>query len=118
MVGGLIDAGIDLLQFDQPDLHGIDTLAGYQDRARITFWCPVDIQTTLQTRDEDTIRRKTREMLRKLWKGRGGFVAGHYGDDASIGLDPKWQACACDEFLREGIASGRVCAEVYAMGRG
>ena len=44
----LIEAGIDLLQFDQPDLHGIDALAEYQKRHKITFWCPVDIQRTLQ----------------------------------------------------------------------
>ncbi len=52
IVPGLIEAGIDLLQFDQPDLHGIDVLAAHQARSRITFWCPVDIQVTLQTRDE------------------------------------------------------------------
>jgi uroporphyrinogen decarboxylase len=104
IVPGLIEAGIDLLQFDQPDLHGIDTLAAYQRRSKITFWCPIDIQTTLQTRNETIIREKAREMLVKLWQGRGGFVAGYYTDNASIGLDPKWQAIACETFLTEGVA--------------
>ncbi len=104
IVPGLMDAGIDVLQFDQPDLHGIDALASHQDRGRITFWCPVDIQTTLQQRDERIIRAKAREMLDKLWRGKGGFIAGYYGDNASIGLDPKWQDIACDEFRRRGIA--------------
>lgn len=104
IIPGLIDAGIDLLQFDQPDLHGIDTLASYQDQARITFWCPVDIQKTLQCRDEQRIRAKAREMLDKLWFPKnGGFVAGFYTDEASIGLDPKWQAIACDEFMCHGV---------------
>ena len=48
--------------------------------------------------DEEIIRAKVREMLDKLWRGRGGFIAGYYGDNASIGLDPKWQGYACDEF--------------------
>jgi len=100
IVPGLMEAGIDLLQFDQPDLHGIDTLAGHQERGKITFWCPVDIQRTLQTRDEALIRAKAREMIDKLWRGRGGFVAGYYGDNASIGLDPAVQAWACDEFTK------------------
>ncbi len=104
IVPGLMEAGIDVLQFDQPDLHGIDVLASHQERGRITFWCPVDIQITLQQRDETVIRAKAREMLDRLWRGRGGFIAGYYGDNASIGLDPKWQEYACEEFVKEGIA--------------
>ncbi|MFH1615690.1 MAG: uroporphyrinogen decarboxylase family protein [Planctomycetota bacterium] len=99
----LIKAGIDVLQFDQPDLHGLDNLAAYQLNAGITFWCPVDIQKTLQTRDEHTIRNAAKQMLDKLWKARGGFIAGYYQDNDSIGLDPKWQAYACDEFKTHGV---------------
>ncbi len=104
IVPGLMEAGIDALQFDQPDLHGIDVLAAHQERGRITFWCPVDIQKTLPLRDETVIRDKAREMLDRLWRGRGGFIAGYYVDNASIGLDPKWQEYACEEFLGGGIA--------------
>jgi len=103
IVPGLIEAGIDCLQFDQPTLHGIDQLAAYQENAKITFWCPVDIQKTLQTHDEQLIRGEAREMIDKLWQGRGGFIAGIYPDNASIGLEPKWQEMACDEFLKVGI---------------
>jgi hypothetical protein len=104
IVPGLIKAGIDALQFDQPDLHGIDELAAYQEESKITFWCPVDIQKTLQLQDEGIIREKAREMLDKLWKKRGGFIAGFYPDNASIGLDPKWQEIACDEFMNYGTS--------------
>jgi uroporphyrinogen decarboxylase len=108
IVPHLIEAGVDVLQFDQPDLHGIDVLAVHQKRGRITFWCPVDIQKTLQQRNEEIIRAKAREMLDKLWQGQGGFIAGYYGDNASIGLDPKWQDYACDEFTRMGMARNYV----------
>lgn len=111
IVPGLIEAGIDCLQFDQPELHGLDALAGHQENAKITFWSPVDIQTTLQTRDEKRIRATAREMLDKLWKGRGGFIAGFYGDNPSIGLEPKWQEIACDEFLRRGVRERYVSRE-------
>ena len=102
IVPGLIEAGVDLLQFDQPTLHGIDNLAAYQEQGKITFWCPVDIQKTLQTKDEAAIRAEARELVDKLWRGRGGFIAGQYGDNASIGLEPVWQEMAEDEFLRCG----------------
>ena len=105
IVPGLMEAGIDVLQFDQPDLHGIDALASHQEKSHITFWCPVDIQTTLQQRDERVIREKAGEMLDKLWHGQGGFIAGYYEDNASIGLEPKWQEYACDEFTKAGIST-------------
>ncbi len=117
IVPWLMEAGIDLLQFDQPELHGLDTLAAHHERGKITFWCPVDIQKTLQTRDEGRIRERAREMLDKLWRGRGGFVAGYYGDNASIGLDPRWQAYACEEFLRCGV-SERYTADAERPDRG
>lgn len=101
IIPDLIEVGVDLFQFDQPRLHGIDVLGGFQDHG-VTFWCPVDIQKTLQTRDETTIRAEVNEMLAKLWRGRGGLIAGFYSDEASIGLEPKWQQIACDEFLRRG----------------
>ena len=72
--------------------------------SKITFWCPVDIQTTLQTRDEKAIKEKAVEMLDKLWGGRGGFIAGYYGDNDSIGLAPVWQEHACDQFMESGVA--------------
>jgi hypothetical protein len=102
IVPGLIKAGVDVLQFDQPDLHGIDNLAAYQKNNKITFWSPVDIQKTLQTRDEKIIRDKAREMLDKLWNSRGGFIAGIYTDNVAIGLEPKWQQIASDEFANYG----------------
>ncbi len=105
IIPALIESGIDVLQFDQPDLHGIDALARYQEKHKITFWCPVDIQKTLQLRDEATIRAKAREMLDKLWRGRGGFIAGYYTDNSSIGLDQRWQEYASDEFIQSGIQS-------------
>jgi hypothetical protein len=41
-----IEGGIDVLQFDQPRIRGIETLAEIQRGTRVTFWCPVDIQTS------------------------------------------------------------------------
>jgi uroporphyrinogen decarboxylase len=105
IVPGLIEAGVDCLQFDQPVLHGMDTLAAHQKDHPITFWCPVDIQRTLQTRNEALIRREAREMLETLWRGRGGFIAGYYNDNASIGLEPAWQDIACRTFVEFGKQS-------------
>lgn len=99
----MIESGIDCFQFDQPELYGIDFLA---DRfgGRTTFWCPVDIQKTLQTRDPARIGAAARRMIERLGAGGGGFVAGYYGSNEAIGLDPKWQDVACRAFVRYGGA--------------
>jgi uroporphyrinogen-III decarboxylase len=115
IIPDLIETGIDLFQFDQPRIHGIDTLSQFQDSANVTFWCPVDIQKTLQTKDETVIRQAVDELLDRLWRGRGGFVAGFYSDEPSIGLKPKWQQIACDEFLTMGRSERYASGEVRGL---
>ncbi|MHC4872472.1 MAG: uroporphyrinogen decarboxylase family protein [Planctomycetota bacterium] len=96
----LIEAGVDVFQFDQAEVHGLDKLASYQEIRNVTYWCPIDVQKVLQTKDEKIIRAKAREMIEKLWQGRGGFIASIYNDNASLGLEPKWQEIAIDEFVK------------------
>ncbi len=100
IIPDLIEAGIDVLQFDQPQLHGLDNLA--QFHGQITFWCPVDIQTTLQTQDAARIEADAKEMIERLGGPEGGFIAGYYGGNEAIGLDPMWQDIACRAFTRYG----------------
>jgi hypothetical protein len=99
IVPDLVDLGMDVLQFDQPDLHGIDHLAEFHDR--VTYWCPVDIQTTLQSGSQAMIQRKAREMVERLGVG-GGFIAKDYPDEFSIGADPAWQQWAYEAFVEAG----------------
>jgi len=101
---GMIEAGIDCFQFDQPTIYGIDRLAE-EFGGRATFWCPVDIQNTLQKRDAARIEAEARQMVEQLGAEGGGFIAGYYHGNNAIGLDPKWQDIACRAFVKYG-ASG------------
>lgn len=100
IIPDLIEVGIDALQFDQPRLHGIDVLARFH--GQIAFWCPVDIQKTLQSGDAAAIEEEARELIAHLGGPQGGLIGGYYGDNASIGLDPHWQEIACQAFTRYG----------------
>jgi hypothetical protein len=100
IIPDLIEAGIDLLQFDQPRLHAIDVLARFH--GQVTFWCPVDIQQTLQSGDPRAIEDEARELVAKLGGPDGGLIGGYYTDNTSIGLDPSWQNIACRAFMRHG----------------
>lgn len=99
IIPDLIECGVHGLQFDQPTLHGIDQLAAFA--GQVTYWCPVDIQKTLQTKDPDLIRAEAKEMITKLGRG-GGFVAGYYGGNEALGLTPDIQDIACQAFMEYG----------------
>ncbi len=96
----LVELGLDVFQFDQPDLNDLDLLASFSDR--VTYWCPVDIQRTLQTGDEQTIKNKAREMLRKLASHGGGFIGKDYSDNEALATEPLWQHWAYQVWLEEG----------------
>ena len=100
IIPDLVEIGVDVLQFDQPELHTFDFLA--QFAGKVTYWCPVDIQTTLQTGDRALIRATAREMVEKLGAKGGGFIAKDYPDNMSIGLDPLWQHWGYEAFLEYG----------------
>lgn len=103
IIPDLIECGVNVLQFDQPRLHGIDKLA--ELAGKVTFQCPVDIQTTLQTRDPEIIRAGAKELVEKLGAKGGGFVAGYYQDCKAIGITPEVQDHACKAFVACGTYS-------------
>jgi uroporphyrinogen decarboxylase len=101
IIGDLIEVGIDCLQFDQPTLHGIDRL-GDRFGGKVNFWCPVDIQKTLQTRDPAKIEAEARQLVQRLGSYGGGFIATRYGSDEALGLEPSVQDIADRAFSTWG----------------
>lgn len=96
-----VEVGINVCQFDQPELHGIDYLA-QNFGGRLHIWSPVDIQKTLQTGDPAKIESVAREYVEKLGCFGGGFIAGYYGSNEAIGIDPELQEIACRAFMKYG----------------
>ena len=76
-----IETGVSILQFDRP----------------------VDIQTTLQTRDHDRIRSAAHDYIDKLSAPfGGGFIAGFYGSNPALGLEPEYQETASRAYMEHG----------------
>lgn len=97
-----IEAGVDICQFDQPELHNIDYLSE-KFGGRMHFESPVDIQKTLQTRDHAVIEAAARDYIEKLAAPfGGGFIAGYYGSNEALGLTPEFQETASRTFMRYG----------------
>ena len=96
-----VEAGINVCQFDQLEIHDINHLSE-NFGGRMHFWSPVDIQKTLQTGDPAIVEATAKEYIEKLGCFGGGFVAGYYGSNAAIGVDPELQAVACRAFMKYG----------------
>jgi len=101
IIPDLIEVGIKVLQFDQPDLHGVEDLAKHGN-GKVTFWCPVDIQRTLQTGDRDAIRAGAKKLIDCLGAHGGGFIAKNYGDLHGIGVKEEWDQWAYEAFVEFG----------------
>jgi uroporphyrinogen decarboxylase len=98
IIEDLIEVGIDVLQFDQPALVGVERLAR-EFGGRVCFYSPVDIQTVLQTGDKATIQAEARKMVDLLGGFNGGFIAKDYGSWADIDLQDEWLQWARDVFM-------------------
>ncbi|OQA00522.1 MAG: methylcobalamin:coenzyme M methyltransferase [Planctomycetes bacterium ADurb.Bin401] len=100
----LIEAGVDVLQLDQPELMGLEKLANY--RGKVTFWSPCDIQKVLPTGDRGLIEKSISAMFENLSTPAGGLIAKSYGGSAadlcSIGTNPADSDFAHDCFFRYG----------------
>ena len=93
IVEDLIEVGIDVLQLDQPELIGVDRLAA-EFGGRIAFYCPVDIQTVMQTGDKALIQAAATRLVARLGAFRGGFIAKDYPHGDALNVQPEWAESA------------------------
>jgi hypothetical protein len=98
-IPGLIDAGVDVLNLQQPLTNGIDDI-GHHFAGMVCFESLCDIQKTLPSNDLDAITAEA-DQLMELWgTPQGGFILGDYGDHEAIGVLPKIKAFMLAEFRR------------------
>jgi uroporphyrinogen decarboxylase len=102
VIADWVEVGINVCQFDQLELHGLDFLAE-NFGGKLHYWSPVDIQTTLQTRDHDLIDAAAKKYIEKLAAPfGGGMIAGYYGSNEALGLTPEYQVTASEAYMKYG----------------
>ncbi len=102
VIGDFIDAGVDALQLDQPELSDVSRIAKLYG-GRVTLYSPVDIQKILQTGDRALIEAEARHMLREFMPHGGGLIAKDYPSLGDIDVRDEWAAWARDVFVNEGV---------------
>ncbi|MFW6133560.1 MAG: uroporphyrinogen decarboxylase family protein [Planctomycetota bacterium] len=91
----LLDAGVDVFQFDQPAIYDMDDLAELLRRRKAALWAPLDIQKHLPTGDRDLIEREARRLVETFG---GGLILTNYPDLPGIGVAPEWDQWAYEAF--------------------
>ena len=104
LLDGLIEAGIDCFQFDQPCAYDMPALAAKLRKAKVALWSPVDIQKVMPTGDRAFIEAEAQRLVDTF---RGGLILKNYGDLHGIGVEPEWDRWAYEAVLRAcGIEPG------------
>lgn len=97
-----IDAGIDVLQFDQPELSGSENFARTFGRQAVLY-SPVDIQKIMVTGSRELIEESARNMIRVFREyADGALIAKDYPSWEDIDVRPEWADWARNIFLKEG----------------
>lgn len=87
IVPDLLDAGVDVFQFDQPALYDMPKLAALLRERKAALWSPVDIQKILPTGDRTVIEAGARDMVEIF---EGGLICKNYPDLPGIGVREEW----------------------------
>ena len=101
VLGDWIEAGLDVIQYDQQENMGLQTL-GERFRGKVTFLCPVDIQKTMVNGTLDDIRAYARAMFGAFRTPAGGFIPTWYSDPTGAGHRQEAIRAMCEEFVRVG----------------
>ncbi len=105
IVPDLLDAGVDVFQFDQPAVYDMPKLAALLKERKAALWSPVDIQKILPTGDRELIEAGAREMVDIF---EGGLICKNYTDLAGIGVKEEWDMWAYDAICERAGVSGSV----------
>lgn len=96
-----IDAGLDVIQMDQQENMGLDTLNAIAG-GRLAFWCPVDIQRTMVEGSIDAIRAYVKQMISTLGARNGGLISKAYPSPEAVNHPPEKIAAMCAAFREYG----------------
>ncbi len=103
IIPDLIEAGVDVFQFDQPAIYDMPALAALLREKKRALWSPVDIQRILPTGRRDIIEQGARTMCETF---KGGLICKNYPDLAGIRVEPEWDMWAYDAIRKHFEISG------------
>jgi uroporphyrinogen-III decarboxylase len=83
----LLDAGVNVFQFDQPMLYDMTDLAKLLKQRKAALYSPIDIQQVLPTGDREKIETAAQDLIDCF---QGGLICKNYLDLNGIGVKEEW----------------------------
>lgn len=97
----LIDAGLQVVNIDQQDNMGIRNISE-RYKGRVCFYCPLDIQRTLDLSKEE-IEDRVREMIDCFSTEHGGYIAKTYPQPRAVKMTDEYLKIMTDAFKKYGV---------------
>lgn len=94
-----IDIGVDVLNMQQPQLYGIQELAG-RFTGKVCFLTTADIQSTIPSGDPEKIRTEVRQLVLNWSTPDGGFIVFNYGFGEALGVTEQLALVMFTEFKK------------------
>ncbi|MFH0795910.1 MAG: uroporphyrinogen decarboxylase family protein [Candidatus Omnitrophota bacterium] len=102
ILGGLIEAGLDVIQMDQQENMGVERLSTLYG-GKICFWCPVDIQNTMAKGNVEDVKRYAVKLIDHFGKFEGGFIGKWYPSPEAVGHPREKIKAMADTFVEYGF---------------
>ncbi|MAT41200.1 MAG: hypothetical protein CL609_02585 [Anaerolineaceae bacterium] len=83
----LLDAGVNVFQFDQPTVYDMPKLAALLKERKAALYSPIDIQKILPSGNQSFIEAGAVEMIQTF---NGHLICKNYLDLPGIGVKPEW----------------------------
>jgi len=83
----LLDAGVNVFQFDQPTVYDMPKLAALLKERKAALYSPIDIQKILPSGNQSLIEAGAAEMIQTF---NGHLICKNYLDLPGIGVKPEW----------------------------
>ncbi len=94
----LLDAGVDVFQFDQPTVYDMPALDALLKERKAALFSPIDIQKILPTGDQGLIEQGASEMVEIFY---GNLICKNYLDLPGIGVEETWDNWGYQAILRK-----------------
>ena len=101
----LIDAGLDVIQQDQQENMGLETL-NERFGGKLAFWCPVDIQQTMINGSPAEVAAYAKRLIETLGSHNGGFVSMAYSSPKDVQHTSENIDAMCKAFRTYGVYPG------------
>ncbi len=84
LIQPLIDAGVNVLEFDSPHMTGVDRFKHYAKEQKIAFWLSSNIQSTYTQGTPEEVEQEVKDYIKEVGNNKGGLAIYEYTQHTSI----------------------------------